>query len=430
MNPTTESRTGLEGGKPAVLPTVLLVLSLFAGIIDTVNADNIIIIEYGAEGKIGDPCTNNYECLSWLCSGGFCAACSTNTDCSGTTRYCVAGSCTHCSAHPDCDTLWCEAGSCRTCSSDSQCPSRLCDEATGMCQRCTNYTQCTTGFCEMLSGYCMSCTTDAQCEFGLCSIGSCVSCQDLGCLSGWKCRPEDGKCYCKDNGEACAADGECCSGKCAGGKCIPVIVEGGKTTSSGYSRGAGSSGAVGGEQRVVREVERKATSAFLVNIFGWSKTKVEEETTCIRGSLCATSADCCGADCVDSACLCSTKVCSVSGECCAGYCEGGLCRTAPVMSLFVAEALKKPVTAEVGCAGLVEECLPGEQSCFSICNALTGLLLVVSAGTGGIVWRRIGHPVPGIVAAFVPIGVGLMFYPFVGMVVGLLTLALLALRMR
>jgi hypothetical protein len=204
----------------------------------------------------------------------------------------------------------------------------------------------------------------------------------------------------------------------------------GKPTKPRYSAGAGSSGAVGGEQRVVREVERKATSTFLVDVFGWSRKKIEEETTCVRGASCTTSAECCGADCVDGGCICSTKVCATSGECCNGYCEEGLCKTAPTISLFFAETLKKPITAEIGCGGLVEECLPGEQTCFSFCNALTGMLLVVSAGSGGIVWRRMRHPVPGIITALVPIGVGLMFYPFVGTVVGIVMVALLAMRRR
>jgi hypothetical protein len=77
-----------------------------------------------------------------------------------------------------------------------------------------------------------------------------------------------------------------------------------------------------------------------------------------------------------------------------------------------------------GCAGLIEECSPDEKRCISVCNGLSGLLLLVSVGFGAYSWRRFNHPVAGIAAAFAPILIGLAIYPFVGIISGILLFAL------
>ena len=405
--------------KSVFLFTFLMLASFM--FVSLVNADQLII-EYGPGKGIGESCSVHYECTTWLCVNSLCAACSSDSDCSGTTNLCVSPNCVPCTTNEQCSTLWCDSGVCRSCTSDVQCPTGLCDEATGKCERCTKPSDCPSGFCD--NGYCKSCTNNNQCTFGVCSAGVCKSCSEVGCPGGLKCNAADGKCYCKDNGENCAADSECCSGKCAGGKCIPSLFVGGQRASPAAS-GAGGSASASGETRVVREVERKTTSPFLVNVFGWARKKVEAYSTCIRGARCSTSADCCGADCVDGYCLCSTSACATTGECCSGYCEEGRCVAPPTTSLFISEAIKKPLSSQVGCSGLIEECLPGEYSCISLCNGLTAVLLIVAGGVGAFIWRKFEHPVFGIAGAFIPIFVGLVTYPFVGAIIGLIIVAMM-----
>jgi hypothetical protein len=79
----------------------------------------------------------------------------------------------------------------------------------------------------------------------------------------------------------------------------------------------------------------------------------------------------------------------------------------------------------MGCAGLVEECSPGEDTCISVCNGLSLMLIVVSGGFGAYTWRSYKHPVAGMVAAFTPVITGLGTYPFVGIIIGIVMFALL-----
>jgi hypothetical protein len=79
------------------------------------------------------------------------------------------------------------------------------------------------------------------------------------------------------------------------------------------------------------------------------------------------------------------------------------------MSLFFSKPLQ-------GCAGLVEECLPGEVGCIAICGALTFLMLASALSSGLYSWRRFNHPVPGIIAVIVPLLVGMLLYTFVGII--------------
>lgn len=168
--------------------------------------------------------------------------------------------------------------------------------------------------------------------------------------------------------------------------------------------------------------ERKAPT-LLIDLLGWYEWKAVNVSSCIRGARCTTSAECCNADCVGGYCLCGMAACSASGECCSGYCEEGRCRTAPSMSLFT---FSKPLQ---GCAGFIEECLPGEGSCFLICDALTALLFIVSVTAGFVAWRRLD--ITGAVAAVcVSLLIGLVTYAFAGIIAGLLIIAMLALVRR
>jgi hypothetical protein len=387
-------------------------------------AENIIIIEYGEKG-IGESCSNNYECSTWLCLNGVCSSCSSNADCSETTSYCFNGKCTPCSLHSDCDSLLCDNGICKKCYKNEDCSisTGLCNVSSNKCKLCTSGSECPSGFCD--AGYCRPCTSDGQCEKGICSLGNCKLCTEIGCKNAWKCNPSNGKCYCKDLGETCESDIECCSGRCAGGRCASIVIEKGERRPPSYTgEGAGASGAEEGKLKVVIEREVKASSGFLVDILGIGRKRIEMSTICFRGAVCSSDEGCCGAPCVDGYCLCSTAFCRTSGECCSGYCDykegetAGVCRSAPTITLFSSEILKRPIT-EIGCAGLVEGCF-GEGTCISFCNTLSALVALISVGGMGISFKRFKNPIVAFISLIIPIGAGLLLYPFVGIIIGIL----------
>jgi hypothetical protein len=226
--------------------------------------------------------------------------------------------------------------------------------------------------------------------------------------------PPPTKTACKNNGVGCGADGECCSGQCKSKQCNSPIIQDGVIVPPAI----GSSGFIQEDKEPTIEIETDRKISPLVSIFGWTKVKADTASSCIRGAQCAASSDCCSAPCSDGYCLCGMSACSSSGECCSGYCEDGQCKTAPTMSLFL---LSKPLQ---GCAGLVEECLPGEGSCVAICGGLTILLLITAAGSGFVAWQRFAHPVPAIIAAVIPILIGLLMYTFVGIIAAIVMIAM------
>ena len=97
----------------------------------------------------------------------------------------------------------------------------------------------------------------------------------------------------------------------------------------------------------------------------------------------------------------------------------------PVTSLFLSGAFSRGLTSQMGCAGLVEECSPGEGTCISLCNGLSFLLVLVAGGFGAYSWKSYNHPVAGLVAAFAPVLTGLGTYPFVGIIFGIIMFSLL-----
>jgi len=79
----------------------------------------------------------------------------------------------------------------------------------------------------------------------------------------------------------------------------------------------------------------------------------------------------------------------------------------------------------MGCAGLIEECAPGETNCISLCNGLSFLLMIVAGGFGAYSWKLFKHPVAGLLAAFTPVAIGLMTYPFIGIILGIVLFTVL-----
>ena len=430
-----------------------LAFVLIALLIPLAYAQNQVIITLGTSTP-GGTCLFDAECSSNLCSGGVCVSCAADNNCAS--NRCESGVCVACAADGDCGrtTNYCVNSVCSACLSDLACSTGLC--SSGVCASCASDASCNaTGF-PCISGKCQGCTSDVQCSFGVCqSGGQCKSCSEIGCPSNWNCNNETGKCSCRSQGQICNGGSECCSGACRSGVCAMCVTDsecppGNECSDIGLCVPKGSkpnkpgqvpsSSGVGGPSsssshssyssnvQITREETRQAAAPFIFAIFGVSRKKVTAAATCIRGALCYLPADCCGAECINGACLCAKGACVTSGECCTGYCENGMCKDPPQMSLFIAEALRREITPEFGCTGLIEECDSSETQCISICNGLTSVLALVSLGFGGFVWRSFRHPVPGLLAAFMPVLIGTITYPFVGIVVGVVMLGLLLVK--
>ena len=417
-------------------------------------AQNQVIITIGTPTS-GGTCLFDAQCSSNLCSGGICVSCAADSNCAS--NRCESGVCVSCAADGDCGrtTNYCVNGACSACLSDLACGTGLC--SSGVCVSCMSDASCAASGLPCISGKCQGCTSDVQCSAGICQAGGqCKSCSEIGCPSNWNCNAETGKCSCRGQGQTCNGGSECCSGACRSGVCamcvidsecpsgnecsslglcVPtgqgplVITPGGNVPGpSGGPSTSSSSGSYSSSVQINREVDKEAAAPFLFALFGVSRKKVEAAATCIRGALCYTNADCCGAECINGACLCAKGACVTTGECCTGYCEKGMCRDPPQMSLFLAEALRREITPQFGCTGLIEQCDPSEIQCISICNGLTSVLALVSLGFGGFVWRSFKHPVPGLMAAFMPVLIGTLTYPFVGIVIGVVMLGLLLVK--
>lgn len=431
--------------------TKLIALAMLVSILfsSLVFSQNQFIINFGTQ-PTGN-CTYDSQCTSNLCVDGQCVACTADSNCSS--NLCENGVCTSCSSDSQCSrtTNYCLNGVCTACLSDLSCSTGLC--LNGVCTTCTDDLQCSKTGYPCINGKCEACTSDDQCSKGICQAGGqCKSCTEIGCPNNWNCNPDTGKCSCRSNGQSCTSGLECCTGTCRAGSCAMCIIneecQSGQVCSNGFcvplseaqqtqrpsvpstTSGGRSTSSASYQQAVSieRTVEREAAAPFIYSIFGVSKVKTEAIATCIKGALCTSSADCCGAECINGQCLCAKGACVTSGECCTGYCEKGVCRDPPKMSLFITEALNKPITSQFACSGLIEECDPSETNCISICNGLTGLLALVSLGFGFFIWREFKHPVPGLVGVFVPILIGLITYPFVGIIIGIIMLGLMLAR--
>jgi len=430
------------------------VLMLLAIAMSLVSADNQIIINYGNQSE-GGGCQFNYQCASNLCVGGTCIQCTSDGQCAS--NWCDSGTCRACSTDSNCgfSTYYCVSGVCASCPNDEACSTGRC--VGGSCLFCSSNADCaasTVGsVCNTTTGACGPCVSDSQCAIGVCSAGRCKTCgppDNVGCPNNWKCDAFTGKCGCRGIGQNCTATITCCSGTCrnnvcascvddeecpsgficsASGSCVQPGAQ--PIQSGGVSLGTSTSGSSVSQTTYVssievrQEIERKTAAPFITGFFGLSRLKTEAVSTCVRGAPCFSSNDCCGAECIDSACLCSKTACVTSGECCEGYCEGGYCRQPPSMSLFLAEALRRQITPQVGCVGLVDECDPSEQTCVTVCNGLTALLFLVAAGFGAFISRAYSHPVPGLFAGFSLILISLVTYPFVGILLGVIILGLI-----
>ncbi len=365
-------------------------------------------VETGCSGDYptlcGDKCANtlndskncgacNNICNSdQMCSDGSCVS-VLNSECQ-TDNDCLYGSCINstcqlknCIADSDCSTdEYCNVigvcdGGCRL--SPDNCNELIgsqstCDSAT---RDCIKYT-CPTGTV-LMNGSCLQITTQVcnssdQCSSEICYNGNCISTDN-------PITPT----------QTVVNIGKPAFGSSAGGKASPQLFS---------------------------MQENPAASDIFYSLFQTSKTRLLAYDTCLRGSICSSSADCCGAPCLDSRCACSNSACTTTADCCSGYCENGKCSSAPTQKLSLFSALTSP---NLGCAGLIEECSPDEKTCISLCNGMSLLLVLVAGSFGAFTWTRFKHPVAGLVAAFTPILIGVALYPFLGIVSGIILFSLL-----
>ena len=208
----------------------------------------------------------------------------------------------------------------------------------------------------------------------------------------------------------CLSDSDCPSGRCVRGFCLSETFIS-RQTSQGVLVSPG---------EVIKESVKTSTvlPTFILKTFG-VETK-REVKTCEIGLRCQTSADCYDSKCMDGTCACCIETCVRSSDCCEGYCEEGTCKLLPKMVSFIGS---KPTFS--GCTGMIQECLPGEQGCISICNAMTILLAIVAAGTLFAFWRIYNNSVIAIVGAAIPILISLLTYPFAGIIISLLMIGLM-----
>jgi hypothetical protein len=172
----------------------------------------------------GGNCTSGLQCLSGICSGGFCSCAPIDADCpAGGAQYCCTG--------------YCEAGACALrpigsgCSSDDECGTGICDSGGCVTCRtnstCTNTTECCIGYCDL--GACTCRPSQANCDYTKpyeCCLGKCnwnyakccIDLKETGCIQTPDC--------CRSN-DICS-NGKCCfpTGLDTNGGCFPNDPEG------------------------------------------------------------------------------------------------------------------------------------------------------------------------------------------------------------
>lgn len=195
-------------------------------------------------------CVSDSECASVFpnrpyCSSGSCVACTTNSQCSSDTPFCISNVCkSECSTSAQCSSVvptkpYCTStvnngsltkGQCVKCLSNANCPTSAPFCKSSVCTSTCQYdTQCkavygsAAAYC--LSGTCKECSTDSQCASKNANMPYCNNnvCQS-SCTSNSQCKAYyycygSGGCgaSCKPN---CSSDNDC-SGKqrCATSGC-------------------------------------------------------------------------------------------------------------------------------------------------------------------------------------------------------------------
>lgn len=323
----------------------------------------------------GAPCSSPLSCCSLVCEGGLCSSerCAPDGEVCATNELCCSGACDE----GVCTSL---TNKCLTvgnpCASSSQCCSGLCSE--GLCDPRGSYCQQTDDSCSEDSECCSgTCQKEPEALLGICGpppqgpsncssgiAGSlCSTCNDccsricapFGTAGTMICLQATG---CRQTGELCRTDSECCGG-----------------VASGTLPGAGN---------VTCEIEPEQTFGICRNAQACSP----QGNVChLRDYACTVSAAanrCCAAEgavatceldasgvprCngLGDACLLEGEPCAFEGDCCEG-----MCRPDPSGQLLC-QSYRECAVAGESCAS-TSECCPGRgcranaESDFGVCE--------------------------------------------------------------
>jgi len=160
----------------------------------------------------GATCSLGTECLNNICVDGYCCNSSCGTTCQACNVTGALGTCTNVPAGSDDAPMCIGSNSCNG--------SGACKKDNG--QGCVTGTDCVTGFCAdgvccntSCAGTCQACNVAGN--VGTCSFVPTNADDVPSCMGTNSC---DGAGSCKkDNGQTCAAPGECLSGTCIDGVC-------------------------------------------------------------------------------------------------------------------------------------------------------------------------------------------------------------------
>ncbi len=337
----------------------------------------------------GASCLSGLDCCTGSCPGGTCSSlacvqdkgvCAANTDCcSGSCAPNAMGGGGTCAPLPT-------AGGCKTinnsCNTSADCCSSFCNNgscaAPSYCGQigdtCGTPNDCCGGICTIVGGAALglcnaptkppatpNCTIDGQLCGGAYDGGALPTCGGVCCSKSCKpfttgfliCQPASG---CKPTGEVCMADGDCCgSANLPFGGTTNVVCSGATATTPGRCANGNTCSPPGNVCKL--NTTSCSTSAVCCGIkpngnpggldtsthplicqqdnLGIPRCLATSTLDCtatdagsLAGTLCATSADCCGDPCVSngagqlvcsgSACIDNGGVCSNTADCCAG----------------------------------------------------------------------------------------------------------------
>ena len=373
----------------------------------------------GNRCEIDELCING-QCVSSSCGNG---KCDSTENCSTCPQDC--GSCECTSENPNlcngiCTNILTDSNNCGECG--QICPVGYACE-NGVCKgminsECDSDSDCSQGNCIDNKCQFITCRSDSDClstQYCNTNLNLCLD----GCNSDSICQSIVGSSYfCQTSTHQCVSCPENTvyqAGLCVNesGGHLPLVYQPSPDNPSSLTSKPTFS--YKKSPKFFFEQEKQAALDELFTIFGTSKTRLLAYDQCLRGSLCSSSNDCCGAPCLDSRCACSNSVCTTTADCCSGYCENGKCISPKSTSFFFLDSISSAFSRS-GCSGLIEECSPDERTCISYCNGLNILLIASAAGLGAYLWSLFANPVIGLVAAFLPIVIGISTYPFVGII--------------
>lgn len=353
-------------------------------------------------GAIGDPCGSAIDCCSQGCVEGACSS------------SCVSDQ-SECESSAECCSGLCESGLCtpltsscgtagNACVQDSQCCSGLCWE--GRCDRDSSYCGQTEESCEVGTDCCSgTCTIEEGRSLGVCAQSPtgpsnctdgiagtlCDACNDCcsrlcvpyGARGILVCAQAEG---CRQTGEICASDVECCGGdpnsSLPGAGNVSCSIGSGSTF--GICRNAMSCSPQGNVCHIqdyacgVSAAANKCCAAdgeegvCSLDALGVPRCNGLGETCQALGADCAYDGDCCEGACLPSgsgqltcaepaACVDEGLRCTATSECC----PGALCEKQSASSFGICDSSRHPVTCSLSgqlCGGGFPECC-GEASC-------------------------------------------------------------------